>query len=364
MPASNFDILSEIGSGSKSATDFVEALKMQQMAAQRAAADRLAAQQQGYAAGSAGQRGTPSDTAFKMFMRAIKQQESGGNYGALGQYVGGDRAYGAYQIMGNNIPTWTQQALGYSLTPEQYLANKQAQNQTAKYHLWNYFKRYGPEDAARAWNQGVAGMQASPQNGADYANSVMGYMNQYGYQNPTSVGHSGVGGRGWMSPLQGALNITSDFGPRTHPINGGESFHSGIDLAAGLGSRVGAARGGTILSSGWDPIYGNQVIVQGPNGLQTMYGHLNRINQRFGVGDIIHPGQRIGQVGSTGLSSGPHLHFAASRNDQYFDPTRFLTGAPAPVQRPQNHQQGSLVPPGAPDANRIERILRGLGLSG
>jgi hypothetical protein len=91
---------------------------------------------------------------FQNFISAITSQESGGNYNALGQPVGGDRAYGRYQIMGNNIPGWTKSALGHSLTPQQFLADRQAQDATAQHFLGNYYNKYGPAGAAVAWYAG------------------------------------------------------------------------------------------------------------------------------------------------------------------------------------------------------------------
>jgi hypothetical protein len=91
---------------------------------------------------------------FDNFLNAIVSQESGGNYKAMGVPVGGDRAYGRYQVMGNNIPSWTKAALGHSLTPQQYLASPQAQDAVAKYKLGGYYNKYGPEGAAVAWYAG------------------------------------------------------------------------------------------------------------------------------------------------------------------------------------------------------------------
>lgn len=84
----------------------------------------------------------------------IAQQESGGNYRALGDYNSGDRAYGKYQIMGNNIPSWTQEYLGKSLTPQQFLSREHAQDKVAKGKLKYYYKRYGAGGAAASWYGG------------------------------------------------------------------------------------------------------------------------------------------------------------------------------------------------------------------
>lgn len=82
---------------------------------------------------------------------AISGIESGGNYGALGPETKGDRAYGKFQIMGNNIPQWSQEALGQPLTPEQFLASPQAQDAVFQFKFGQYVNKYGPEGAAQAW---------------------------------------------------------------------------------------------------------------------------------------------------------------------------------------------------------------------
>jgi hypothetical protein len=89
------------------------------------------------------------------FLHAIATQESGGNYNAMGIVTrSGDRAYGKYQVMGANIPSWTKEALGRSLTPQQYLHSPRAQEAVARYKLTKYFKRYGAAGAAKAWYAG------------------------------------------------------------------------------------------------------------------------------------------------------------------------------------------------------------------
>lgn len=91
---------------------------------------------------------------FEQFFSAIAEQESGGNYNAKGVYVNGDRAYGKYQIMGANIPSWTKKYLGYSMTPQQFLNSPSAQEKVAKGVLKGYFNKYGARGAASAWYSG------------------------------------------------------------------------------------------------------------------------------------------------------------------------------------------------------------------
>lgn len=108
---------------------------------------------------------------FENFVSAITSQESGGNYHALGQPVGGDRAYGRYQIMGNNIASWTKAALGKSLTPAQFLASPKAQDATARHFLQGYYNNYGPAGAAVAWYAGAGTAQKYVKNPSAYNGS-------------------------------------------------------------------------------------------------------------------------------------------------------------------------------------------------
>ena len=92
--------------------------------------------------------------SFEALYWAIATQESGGNYGAVGVWVRGDRAYGKYQVMGANIPSWTAKYYGRSLTPQQFLNNKQAQEAVARGVLQGYYNKYGFRGAASAWYSG------------------------------------------------------------------------------------------------------------------------------------------------------------------------------------------------------------------
>lgn len=348
MAESSFDLIKQIVGGSTAATDWLSQVKAAQAntAAQNAAALQNQIRGAGMVQGNPG--ATPTNDAFQMFMRAIAQQESGGNYRALGSMVGGDRAYGKYQIMGNNIPSWTENALGTSMNPQQFLKDKGAQDATARQYLWNYYKQYGPRQAAMAWNQGVGGMEQGW--GKDYASDIMQRMKQYGWsrgmtaQNPHHPGGGGggyQGGGGWVSPITGMSNPTSNYGWRINPVSGQRSFHEGVDYGAGAGMRVGAAHGGRIVQSGWDPVYGNRVIMRTPKGKEILYGHLQKINPRWDVGETLNPGQRLGTVGSTGWSTGPHLHFGIyGPGGDSVNPMKFINRMGQPGATPQHNGPG------------------------
>ncbi len=108
-------------------------------------------------------------------------------------------------------------------------------------------------------------------------------------------------------PLSSPAPITSSYGWRTHPITGNRRFHAGIDIGAPMGAPVVAAGSGTIVSSGWMGGYGKTITIQHNGVQQTLYGHLSEIFVQ--AGQTIERGTVIGRVGSTGNSTGPHLHF-------------------------------------------------------
>jgi murein DD-endopeptidase MepM/ murein hydrolase activator NlpD len=110
--------------------------------------------------------------------------------------------------------------------------------------------------------------------------------------------------------------ITSPFGPRWGRM------HEGIDLGAGYGTPIAAAAAGTVIYAGWEGGYGNLVVIDHGGGLATAYGHQSRI--AVSVGQQVAQGQTIGYVGSTGHSTGPHLHFEVRVNGQPVDPLGYL----------------------------------------
>jgi murein DD-endopeptidase MepM/ murein hydrolase activator NlpD len=121
---------------------------------------------------------------------------------------------------------------------------------------------------------------------------------------------------GLMSPVAG--RITSRFGSRRHPILGFARFHSGIDFGAAWGSPIAAAADGVVVGAGWSGGYGRQVRVAHEGGVLTTYSHMSGIAAAPGA--TVRQGQVIGYVGSTGLSTGPHLHFEVRVNGRAVDP--------------------------------------------
>lgn len=123
-------------------------------------------------------------------------------------------------------------------------------------------------------------------------------------------------------PTEG--NITDPFGPRIHPLLGYESNHTGVDIAAPYGAPVRAAGKGEVRFAGWASGYGFAVVIDHGSGVMTLYGHASRLLVK--EGDQVHAGQEILLVGSTGLSTGPHLHFEVRVDDKAVDPLKLKKG--------------------------------------
>ncbi len=117
-------------------------------------------------------------------------------------------------------------------------------------------------------------------------------------------------------------NISSGFGNRVHPILGRSRFHAGVDFAAAYGSTIRAADSGRVIFAGWYGGYGQAVIIDHGGGLSTLYGHASRLFVQ--EGQAIQQGQPIATVGSTGLSTGPHLHFEVRQNGNPVNPAGYL----------------------------------------
>lgn len=121
-----------------------------------------------------------------------------------------------------------------------------------------------------------------------------------------------------------APKLSSDFGMRRHPVRRSIRHHEGVDLAAPNGAQVRAVAGGTVVFA--DPYkgYGNLIVVKHNDSLTTHYGHLQKI--LVSPGQKIKPGEVIGVVGETGITTGPHLHFEIRFDGRSQDPERFIPG--------------------------------------
>lgn len=132
-----------------------------------------------------------------------------------------------------------------------------------------------------------------------------------------------INGDLFKKPLHSSYYITSRYGWRDNPfLNGTRSFHNGMDMAAPKGTPVYAALNGQVTATGYSTVYGNYVIIRHHAGYQTLYGHMNTI--LTSKGSFVSPASKIGTVGNTGMSTGPHLHFTVYKNGATINPAGLL----------------------------------------
>ena len=127
----------------------------------------------------------------------------------------------------------------------------------------------------------------------------------------------------YLWPSADSYYVTSLFGPRLHPILGYTRNHNGVDIGASYGTKIYAADGGIVVTSEESYSYGNYVMIAHGNGRYTLYAHMSQ--RLVKVDDVVSQGDVIGLVGSTGYSTGPHLHFEVYENDTRVDPLQFFS---------------------------------------
>jgi murein DD-endopeptidase MepM/ murein hydrolase activator NlpD len=145
-------------------------------------------------------------------------------------------------------------------------------------------------------------------------------VDQLGANMPKSI-ETGPGDL--IHPLgPGKHRVSSEFGPRRHPIHGDHRMHAGLDVAAAQGAPVMAARGGVVTHAGRMGGYGLMIEMEHADGMTTRYAHLDRLDVE--LGDELRTGVRIGSVGATGAATGPHLHFEVRVDGEPSDPSKLL----------------------------------------
>ncbi|WP_242344842.1 peptidoglycan DD-metalloendopeptidase family protein [Anaeromyxobacter terrae] len=170
---------------------------------------------------------------------------------------------------------------------------------------------------------------------AEYDGSATGRKRLFRYTDPAGQtsyfddeGNSAR--RGFLkSPLKYA-HVTSTFGMRRHPVLGYTRAHEGVDYGAPVGTPIWAVGDGSVRQAGWNGGCGKSVILRHRNGLETIYCHMSQIS--VSAGKQVSQKQIIGYVGTTGLSTGPHLHYAVKRGGRYMNPMQIQVPREAPVQ--------------------------------
>ncbi|MFM6967581.1 MAG: peptidoglycan DD-metalloendopeptidase family protein [Microbacteriaceae bacterium] len=152
----------------------------------------------------------------------------------------------------------------------------------------------------------------------EYQDGVEAANNQQGSDLPAGS----ISASGWANPTSGY--ISSNYGYRVHPIYGYVIFHAGTDVASGCGTNIYAAAAGTVIYAGWNGGYGNFIMIDHGDGVTTSYGHSSTLLVRYG--DRVSAGTHISEMGTTGSSTGCHLHFEVRRSGTTTDPVAFLRG--------------------------------------
>lgn len=190
----------------------------------------------------------------------------------------------------------------YDLLSEEYKTAEAAENEIReiiKKTETEYFNKLSEEEAAR-----IAEQNRLNNNTVD----------------PNGKGATETGG--FMFPLAASGGVTCAYGMRTHPIYGYVSFHTGVDLAAGEGTAIYATKSGTVTSASYGEANGFYVTINHGDGYSSLYAHMT--NYIVSPGDYVTQGQIIGYVGSTGWSTGPHLHFEILYNGSNVNPMNYI----------------------------------------
>lgn len=170
---------------------------------------------------------------------------------------------------------------------------------------------------------------------AEYEGKVTGRKRLFRYTDPAgNTGYYDDAGtsarRGFLKAPVPYVNLTSRFGSRRHPLLGYVRAHQGVDYGAPQGTPVWAVGDGVVTVAGWNGGCGKMVQVRHRNGFDSIYCHLSQVN--VGVGARVGQRQVVGRVGTTGLSTGPHLHFAIRQGGSYVNPLRLQLPRGEPVR--------------------------------
>ncbi len=202
----------------------------------------------------------------------------------------------------------TQMQAEYASLSDEFLAaeaDEAAVREQIKKTETDYFNALAKEQAAAAAAAAAANKPSSGSNSSSSSSS------------------GGTSSGGFAFPLAYSTGVTCAYGPRVHPINGNKSFHYGVDLAAGMSTEIYATKSGTVTGATYGEANGYYVTINHGDGYSSIYAHMT--NYVVSVGDSVKQGQLIGYVGTTGWSTGPHLHFEILYNGSNVNPMNYIS---------------------------------------
>ena len=202
----------------------------------------------------------------------------------------------------------TQMQAEYASLSDEFLAaeaDEAAVREQIKKTETDYFNALAKEQAAAAAAAAAANKPSSGSNSSSSSSS------------------GGASSGGFAFPLAYSTGVTCAYGPRVHPINGNKSFHYGVDLAAGMNTEIYATKSGTVTGATYGEANGYYVTINHGDGYSSIYAHMT--NSVDSVGASVKQGQLIGYVGTTGWSTGPHLHFEILYNGSNVNPMNYIS---------------------------------------
>ena len=202
----------------------------------------------------------------------------------------------------------TQMQAEYASLSDEFLAaeaDEAAVREQIKKTETDYFNALAKEQAAAAAAAAAANKPSSGSNSSSSSSS------------------GGASSGGFAFPLAYSTGVTCAYGPRVHPINGNKSFHYGVDLAAGMNTEIYATKSGTVTGATYGEANGYYVTINHGDGYSSIYAHMT--NYVVSVGDSVKQGQLIGYVGTTGWSTGPHLHFEILYSGSNVNPMNYIS---------------------------------------
>lgn len=191
---------------------------------------------------------------------------------------------------------------------------KEAERKAAEERARQEEERRRQEEEQRRQQQEQVNNTEQPTEGTEEAENA---------PEPTLPPEETYNGGAFVWPCPGNTRVTSDYGNRLSPTAGASSNHKGIDIGADYGASIVAAADGSVAYAGYNSGMGNYVMISHGSGLYTVYGHCSAL--LVATGDTVTAGQAIAQVGSTGISTGNHLHFGVSKDGAYVSPWNYLS---------------------------------------